>query len=153
VPKVQVEAGAGPGRLARGRRVSATLSEINVVPLVDVMLVLLVIFMIAAPMIQRGIDVKLPVATRSAQISGERTYVTVPADYRENRRVFLGNESLPVGVLRERIRQRMEAVPDKQVYLQGDRQVQIQELIEVLDLLRAAGVENVGIVTELPERR
>jgi biopolymer transport protein ExbD len=153
MPKVQVESGAGPGRLARGRRVSSTLSEINVVPLVDVMLVLLVIFMIAAPMIQRGIDVKLPVATRTAQISGERLYVTVPADYRQNRRVFMGKESLPVSVLQERIRQRMEAAVDKQVYLQGDSQVQIQELIEVLDELRDAGVQNVGIVTQLPERR
>ena len=70
----------GPGRLARGRRISATLSEINVVPMVDVMLVLLIIFMVASPMIQRGIDVELPVSSRAAQIGGERVYVTIPAE-------------------------------------------------------------------------
>ena len=58
---------------------STSLAEINVVPLVDVMLVLLIIFMVTAPMIQRGVDVKLPVAARAQQIQGERVYVTIPS--------------------------------------------------------------------------
>jgi hypothetical protein len=78
MPKVHPATDTGPGRLGRGRRVSTSLSEINVVPLVDVMLVLLIIFMVTAPMIQRGIDVRLPVSTRAAQVSGERVYITVP---------------------------------------------------------------------------
>jgi hypothetical protein len=61
MPKVMPQA-AAPGRAARGRRVATTLAEINVIPLVDVMLVLLIIFMVTAPMLQRGIDVRLPVA-------------------------------------------------------------------------------------------
>ena len=71
MPKVQPAQNA-PGRSGRGRRVASSLAEINVVPLVDVMLVLLIIFMVTAPMIQRGVDLNLPVATRSAQISNER---------------------------------------------------------------------------------
>src|SRR5947208_5659752 len=112
MPKIQTQ--AQNGRPGRGRRVTSSLAEINVVPLVDVMLVLLVIFMITAPMIQRGIDVKLPVARRAAQIQGERTFVTVPLAYRQNHMLYLGTEQLPVDVLQERVRQLMQSMSDKQ---------------------------------------
>jgi biopolymer transport protein ExbD len=153
VPKVHPAADTGPGRLGRGRRVSTSLSEINVVPLVDVMLVLLIIFMVTSPMIQRGIDVNLPVARRAAQISGERIYVTIPLEYRKTRTVNLGNEEIRVDVFQERMRQRMEAAADKKVYLQADRQVPYEDVVEIIDLMRAAGVIDVGLVTDLPERR
>src|SRR6201997_2605632 len=120
MPKVAPIPDAPVGRLGRGRRVSSSLAEINVVPLVDVMLVLLVIFMVTAPMIQRGVDVKLPVARRAAQIQGDRTFVTVPVTYRQNHMLYLGDERLPVDVLQERVRQRMQSATDKQVYLRGD---------------------------------
>ena len=151
--KVHPAADMGPGRLARGRRISATLSEINVVPMVDVMLVLLIIFMVAAPMIQRGIDVELPVSSRAAQLGGERVYVTIPAEYRQTRVVYLGDEALRVDVLQERVRQKMEAAVQKHVYLQGDRRVQLEQVTDIIDRLKAAGVETVGIVTQPPERR
>src|SRR2546425_11709630 len=137
MPKVQ-STGAGVGR--RGRRVATSLSEINVVPLVDVMLVLLIIFMITAPMIQRGIDVRLPVARRSAQITGERVFVSVPLAYRQSRIVYLGDEPIRVEILQERIRQKMENRTDKQVYLRGDGGIQLQELMDVFDRLKGAGV-------------
>src|SRR6266581_6942893 len=102
MPKVQPAAGPAAGR-GRGRRVASSLAEINVVPLVDVMLVLLVIFMITAPMIQRGVDVKLPVSRRAVQIEGERTLsITVPLAYRQNHQLYLGDERLPIDVLQER---------------------------------------------------
>ena len=107
MPKVQ-PAGAGSSRGGRGRRVATTLSEINVVPLVDVMLVLLIIFMVTAPMIQRGVDVKLPVARRANPIVGERVEVTVPLSYRQNHSVYLGTELVRADVLQERVRQKME---------------------------------------------
>jgi biopolymer transport protein TolR len=150
MPKVMPAADGAAGRLGRGRRVATSLSEINVVPLVDVMLVLLIIFMITAPMIQRGIDVKLPVARRAAQITGERVFVSVPLAYRQSHIVYLGDEPIRVEILQERVRQKMENRSDKQVYLRGDGGVQLQELMDVFERLKGAGVENVGIVTKMP---
>jgi biopolymer transport protein TolR len=152
VPKVQTAGDAGSGR-GRGRRVSTSLAEINVVPLVDVMLVLLIIFMVAAPMIQRGIDVNLPVARRAQPITGERVDVTVPIAYRSNHVVFIGQDAVNVAVLQEKIRQKMETAAKKDVYLRGDRGVTLGELMEVTDVLKAAGVENVGLVAKGPEER
>ena len=152
MPKVNTADDIAPHR-GRRRRVSTSLAEINVVPLVDVMLVLLIIFMVAAPMIQRGIDVNLPVARRAQPITGERVDVTVPIAYRTNHVVFIGQDAVNVAQLQERIRQKMENAAKKDVYLRGDRGVTLGELMEVTDLLKAAGVENVGLVTKGPEER
>jgi len=153
MPKLQPAAPAAGGRGARGRRASSSLAEINVVPLVDVMLVLLIIFMITAPMIQRGVDVKLPVAARTNQISGERAFVTVPVTYRRDHIVYLGDEPIRADVLQERVRQMIEHLTDKKVYLRGDGAVQLQDLMEVFDRLKAAGVTDIGMVAKLPDRR
>ena len=152
MPKVHA-ADAAPGRGGRGRRVSTSLAEINVVPLVDVMLVLLIIFMVTAPMIQRGVDVNLPVSTKAGQITNERVFVTVPLGYRQNHVLYLGDEAVRADVLQERIRQKMENRSEKQVYLRGDAGVQYQEIVDVFDRLKAAGVEQVGLVAKLPGER
>jgi biopolymer transport protein ExbD len=155
VPKVLPAASNGGGHRARGRRVSTTLAEINVIPLVDVMLVLLIIFMVAAPMLQRGVEVTLPVAQRSPEIASERIFVDVPQSFRKDRRVFLVKEPIRIEVLAERIRQRLvnRGEQDKQVFVRSDRSLEVQDLIDVLDALKAAGVQNAGIVTEFPEQR
>src|SRR5436189_1652320 len=115
MPKVLPSApGPGGGRLTRGRRVSTTLAEINVIPLVDVMLVLLIIFMVAAPMLQRGVEVNLPVASRAQEISSERIFVDVPLSFRTDQRVFLGKEAVRLPLLAERLRQMLIARTDKQ---------------------------------------
>ena len=151
MPKVQAQPDANTGR-RRGRRVSSSLSEINVIPLVDVMLVLLIIFMVAAPMMQKGVEVNLPVSRRADKMTTARPlYVTVPKSYRDNRRVFIDDESVPVDVLAERMRQAMVGRDDKQVYLRGDGAVQLQELMDVFGRLKEAGIEKVGIVAQ--ERR
>jgi biopolymer transport protein TolR len=153
MPKVQAGADAAPTRGVRGRRVSTSLAEINVVPLVDVMLVLLIIFMVTAPMIQRGIDVNLPVSRRAQQITGERLEVTVPLSYRTDKRLYLGAELMDTVRLRELVRQKIETRTDKDVFLRGDSSVQLGELVEVTDLLKAAGVVHVGLVTKAPGER
>ena len=150
MPKVIAAAPSAGGRHRRGRRVAPTLSEINVVPMVDVMLVLLIIFMVAAPMLQRGVEINLPVASRATEISSERVFLDVPASYKEDQRVFLKEEGIRIDVLSERIRQLMVTSSDKQVYLRGDGQVNLQELMDVLDRLKEGGVQNVGIVSKLP---
>ena len=132
---------------------STTLAEINVIPLVDVMLVLLIIFMVAAPMLQRGVEVSLPVAKRSPEVASERLFVDVPLTYQKDRRVFLLKEPVRVEVLGERIRQRLvnRSEKDKQVFVRSDKRLQVQALIDVLDALKAGGVQNAGIVTDFPQ--
>ena len=153
MPKVvPIETGHGGGR-TRSRRVVTALNEINVVPLVDVMLVLLIIFMVTAPMMQRGLDVNLPAARRAQQLTDERLFVTVPYTFREDHRVRLGKEVVRLELLQERIRQVMEDRADKQVYLQSDAGLTVQDLMDVMDRLKAGGVEKVGLVARLPEER
>ncbi len=147
MPKVQPQASdqlGGRGR--RGRRVSTTLSEINVIPLVDVMLVLLIIFMVAAPMLQRGVEVNLPQTRRAQRLSEERLYVTVPLSFRKDRKVFLDDEAVSIDFVAERIRQAMLNEDQKEVFLRGDSAVQVQELLDVIGRLREGGIERVGIV-------
>ena len=153
MPKVIASAPNAGGRHQRGRRVGPTLAEINVIPLVDVMLVLLIIFMVAAPMLQRGVEVRLPVATRSQEISSERIFVDVPFSYRKDRRVFLGKEPVRVDVVAERVRQLVVNRTDKQVYLRMDGQLSVQEQIDIFVRLKEAGVVDVGFVTALPGER
>jgi biopolymer transport protein TolR len=146
MPKVMPQPSAGESRGRRGRRISSTLSEINVIPLVDVMLVLLIIFMVAAPMLQKGVEVNLPVARRPQKLSAEPTYITVPLSFRKDRRVFIGEEGIPIDVLAERMRQAMQNDEQKGIFLRGDGGVELQELMEVIDRLKEGGVEQVGIV-------
>ena len=148
MPKVQGNGSAGIGR--RGRRIASSLAEINVVPLVDVMLVLLVIFMITAPMIQRGVDVKLPQARRATQVTGERVEITVPATYAQQRMIFIGKEKVPARAFQERIRQQMEHRDTKDVFLRGDGTLQYQDLMDVIDMLKSAGVTSIGMVARMP---
>ena len=139
-------------RGTRGHRVSTTLAEINIIPLVDVMLVLLIIFMVTAPMLQRGVEVKLPVAVRTQEISSERLFVDVPLSFRKDQRVFIKKEAVRLDFLGERIRQMLQERTDKQVFLRMDRDLTIQDQMKVFDRLKEAGVQNVGIPTDLPDK-
>ena len=135
------------GRRARSVRVSTSLAEINVVPLVDVMLVLLVIFMVAAPMMQQGFPVNLPQSRQSRAIDAP-VLVTVPLSFRKDRRVQVDEEFVGFNVLAERVRQALGQRDRKQVMLAGDSGVMLGELIQVWDLLREAGVESVAVQTQ-----
>jgi biopolymer transport protein TolR len=150
MPKVQSFDHEKGGHSRRGRRTSTSLAEINVVPLVDVMLVLLIIFMVTAPMMQRGLEIQLPVARRGQSITAEPVYVTLPLSYRKDRRVAIGplgkEELVPIDVLGERARQALVSRQTKQVFLRMDAAVNAQEFLNVFDVLKAGGVESIGIV-------
>ena len=149
MPKVLPIPSGGANR-GRGRRVSTTLAEINVIPLVDVMLVLLIIFMVTAPMLQRGVEVNLPQTRRAQEISSERLFVDVPLTFRDNQQVFLGKEAVRLSFLAERLKQMMSTRTDKQVFFRIDRQLTVQHQIDVVDQLNAAGIQTMGLVTEPP---
>jgi biopolymer transport protein TolR len=121
-----------------------------VVPLVDVMLVLLIIFMVTAPMMQRGLEIRLPVARRGQPISAEPVYVTLPLSYRKDRRVSIGplgkEEFVPIDLLGERARQALVSRQTKQVFLRMDAGVNAQEFLNVMDSLKAGGVDAIGLV-------
>jgi len=149
MPKVQQNGGGGSGRgrRARGARVSTSLAEINVVPLVDVMLVLLIIFMVAAPMMTQGMQVNLPQAKRSTAVAAQSVYVTVPASFAANRRVQLGDDALGIDALEERVRQTMMGRGEKSLFVRADGAVAYKDLVYVVDRLKAAGIERVGLIT------
>ena len=141
------------GRRARVMKVSTSLAEINVVPLVDVMLVLLVIFMVAAPMMQQGFPVQLPTSTTAKAIS-EPVTVTVPISFRTNRMVRIGGEAIRLDVLDERVRQALAGQLQRNVILAGDGAITLQELITIADRLSQGGVTGIGIqVQPAPGRR
>ena len=152
MPKVlPIPSGGAHG--GRGRRVSTTLAEINVIPLVDVMLVLLIIFMVTAPMLQRGMEVALPVASRSQEISAERLFVDVPLAFRENQQVFIDKEPIRLAFLEERVKQLLINRTDKNVFVRIDGGLTVQDMTRIGDSLKGAGVVNMGIVTEPPPIR
>jgi biopolymer transport protein TolR len=120
---------------------------------VDVMLVLLVIFMVTAPMMQQGLAVNLPQARSARGITAEPIYVTIPADFGRTRVVQIGKEEIRVEALQERAKQEMLKRDDKSLFLRMDATVNAQDFMTVIDQLKAGGVENVGLSTRPLERR
>lgn len=132
------------GRRARVMRVSTSLAEINVVPLVDVMLVLLVIFMVAAPMMKQGFEVSLPKSSQGKAI-GDPVTVSVPASFRRDRIVRIGTEAIKLDVLHERIRQALTGQLQQNATLALDAATTAQDLITVSDEMVKGGVNAILI--------
>jgi biopolymer transport protein TolR len=128
--------------------VSTSLSEINVVPLVDVMLVLLVIFMVTAPMMTQGMQVNLPAARRADPVNAQPVYVTIPAAFSQTRRLQIGDDEVGIDAIAERVRQALATRDDKSLFLRMDATVTAQDIMTVTDRLKEAGVEKVGFVTQ-----
>jgi biopolymer transport protein TolR len=103
-------------------------------------------------MMQQGLAVNLPQARRADPVTAQPIYVTVPLSFRTDGRVQLGDESLSVELLQERLRQTLLARADKNVFLRTDGAVTMQEVMQVFDRLREAGVDKVGILTQPPRR-
>jgi len=141
---------AGRGRRGRSVRVTTALAEINVVPLVDVMLVLLIIFMVTAPMMTQGMAVNLPTARKSQNVNAAPLTVTIPADFGKTNRVQINDSAFNADILTERMKQEMLTRDDKSVFIRADQGVTMQQFMSITDKLKDAGVEKVAISTRQP---
>jgi biopolymer transport protein ExbD len=112
------------------------------------MLVLLIIFMVAAPMMQRGVEVNLPTARNVPKLAETRIYVTVPTTFTKDRKVYLDDEAISIEFLAERTKQAMLGKQEREVFLRSDGAVTMQQVMEVFSSLREGGIERVGIVAQ-----
>ena len=123
-------------------------SQINVTPLVDVMLVLLVIFMVTAQMIQQGVEVSVPRVKASALPGKEEQFVV---SITRNQEVYLNDTKLGLDQLTEKLQAIAVARPDREVFVRADEEVPYGTVIRTMAAIKAAGIENVGMVTEMPQ--
>ena len=124
----------------RGR----TLSEINVTPFVDVVLVLLIIFMITAPVLQSGIEVSVPKTKTVKEITEERLVITID----RGQKVYLGNEPVNIHQIGAKLREKIRDPEQQAVFLRSDENVPFGAFAAVMDAVKQAGITNVSIVTE-----
>jgi biopolymer transport protein TolR len=127
-----------------GRRIGTSLAEINIVPLVDVVLVLLLIFMLTAPMMYRGIDVNLPRSASRPTAVEERMVLTVTRD----KRLFLNDREVALATLDTTLRSAFESRTDKTLYLKADAALPYGDVVDTMDRVRRAGIEKLGMLTE-----
>ncbi len=142
--------------MALGKKKRRMMGEINVVPYIDVMLVLLVIFMITAPMLSQGVKVELPQADSTPIPQDDREPLVVTVDADGAYYLSLGgpaNQPLQAEPLLSRMQAVLAAQPGLPVYVKGDRNVAYGKVVEVMALIQGAGVESVGMMTESPEGR
>ena len=133
-----------PSRTSRRRQIGTHMSEINVTPFIDVMLVLLVIFMVTAPMMQSGIGINLPQAETDTKPAEEGLTLTVTKD----QYVHVGDSVININLLERRLTEYFANRPKKVVYLQVDKDVPWGVGVRVMDITKKAGVEIVGVITE-----
>jgi biopolymer transport protein TolR len=123
-------------------------SNINVTPMVDVMLVLLIIFMVITPMLQRGVSVELAKVNNPEQMpDADKEDALLVAVMRDGS-VFFGNDKLPVDQLTGKIKDRIVNRVDKRVYIKADARAKFGAVVEVVDNVRAAGVDQLGLLTD-----
>ncbi len=119
------------------------LADINIVPLVDVILVLLVIFMVTTPMLHRGLDISLPSSQSNTIVPMERIVITIEPD----KRVYVADERVTLLHLRKRLHEAKALNPLVSVYLRADRQVPYGRIVQIMDEIKGAGIERLGMVT------
>ena len=125
-------------------RTQTSLSDINVTPFVDVLLVLLIIFMLTAPILQSGIELDVPQTKTVAEISQEKLVVSID----RGQRLFLGNDPVNVHELGTLLKSKMSGRKDQSVFMRADKSVPFGTIAMVIDELRQAGIEQISMVTE-----
>jgi biopolymer transport protein ExbD/biopolymer transport protein TolR len=131
----------------REGKTQTTLAEINMIPFIDIVLVLLIIFMVTAPVIQSGIEVNVPETQLVRELNEEKLVITIDS----KQTVYLQNAPVNVNELGNKVREKLLDPKRQSVYLQTDQTVPFQTFATVLDKLKLAGIENVSIVTQPPK--
>ena len=127
-----------------GRRIGGTMAEINIIPLVGVTLVLLLIFMLTAPLMYRGIDVNLPKTSGKPTAVEERLVMTLSKD----QAIYINDKLVPLASLEQALRDLFKNRQDKTLYLRADQALSYGFVVETMDRVRRSGIEKLGMVTE-----
>jgi biopolymer transport protein TolR len=127
-----------------GHRIGGTLAEINIIPLVDVTLVLLLIFMLTAPLMYRGIDVNLPKTSGKPTTVEERMVLTLSKE----QTIYINDKPIALASLEQALRDLFKNRQDKTLYLRADQALQYGFVVETMDRVRRSGIEKLGMVTE-----
>jgi biopolymer transport protein ExbD/biopolymer transport protein TolR len=134
--------------LAKRNEGAKVSSDINVTPMVDVMLVLLIIFMVVTPMLQKGVSVdKAEVNSPEAMPDADKEDALLVSITRDNK-VYLGSDVIQVDALTTKVKDRLASKQDKRVYVKADRRTRFGSFVEVVDAVRAAGVDDLGLLTD-----
>jgi biopolymer transport protein TolR len=129
-------------------RTQSSLSDINVTPFVDVVLVLLVMFMVTAPILQSGIEVNVPKTRTVKEITEERLVITIDKD----QRVYLGNDPVNINEIAERLHAKIHDPRGQSIFVRSDENVPFGAFATVMDAVKRTGITNVSIVTQPLER-
>ena len=132
---------------------NAVVADINVTPMVDIMLVLLIIFMVITPMLQKGVSVDMAKATNPREMrEADQDDAVVVAVTRDGK-IYLGSDQLVVERLSERIQDLLAAKVDKTVYVKSDRRAKYGGVVDVVDTVRSAGVDTLGLLTDKVDKK